>query len=79
MCEEVKAFFEKWLMRASHMRVMLGGKAKRVKLPRGGRQQLRGARADGMKKTPHTGGVRGVRGKCAMRVAPRGIEPLFTL
>lgn len=32
MCEEVKAFFEKWLMRASHTRVVLGGKANWVKL-----------------------------------------------
>ena len=30
--EEVKAFFEKWLMRASHTRVVLGGKANWVKL-----------------------------------------------
>jgi len=34
MCEEVKAFFEKWLLRASHTRVnvMFGGKANWVKL-----------------------------------------------
>lgn len=66
-------------MRAYHARVILGGKAEWVKLPRSGRQQLRGVRADGMKNTPHTGEVYGVRGKCAERVAPRGIEPLFTL
>ena len=44
MCEEVKAFFEKWLMRASHTRVMFGGKANWVKLLRGlvGRHVERG-------------------------------------
>ena len=79
MCEEVKAFFEKWLLRASHTRVMFGGKANWVKLLWGSSAGTRSAVGRGEKNAPHTGEVCGVRGKCAERVAPRGIEPLFTL
>lgn len=80
MCEEVKAFFEKWLMRASHTRVMLGGKAKWVKLPRGGGQQLRGVRADGMKKhAAHRWGVRRA-GKVCDESSPEGNRtPIYPL